>query len=182
MKLSADKKDSTFNSFNPKLDSKMIPAKQNVNETFQDYTLFLNVNYSLTFSFLREGESYNLSMIEFSHNKNTTTDVFRVEDPDLKLTKNTFKRESQGYKCGNLKYTLKLDDSNSTAEIELTDISFIAFQNSFNNEKPSFLECRQEPGSSVVPLAVGGGLLVFMGIALVVYIFMRNRSSWSPNT
>lgn len=159
----------------------MSPDKQDGNETMQNYGLTFDNNF-LSFTFLGGDHSYNLSMVELSTSNGNTSkspQYFSAEYPNLKLTKNVFKRESQGYKCGNLKLTLDLngEDTNTTAEIVLTDISFLAFQNSIKADKPSFLECRQEPGNSVIPLAVGGGLLVFMGIALVVYIFMRSRSS-----
>lgn len=169
--------ETTYDSFNLTTQSTMYPDEQNGTETLQDYTLYFG-DSSLSLNFLGGNHSYNLSFVEFYINESDSkpAQYFSAEYPNLKLTKNVFKRQSQGYKCGNLKMTLE-SESNKTAEIEFTDISFLAFQNSIKADKPSFLECRQEPGNSVIPLAVGGGLLVFMGIALVVYIFMRNRSS-----
>ena len=131
---------------------------------------------SVTFKFsadqITNATTYHLEQVDYVFQNNGSS--FNVINPNLRLTENKFKPYKQGYKCGNLKLTL-LGDGNSTAELELVNFKFTAFHD--GKAKVQYLECRGEPGSSVIPLAVGGGLLVFMGVALVVYLFMRNRAS-----
>lgn len=150
-----------------------------MNETTQEFS-FIFKNDELIFTFAwKKGESrYRLDKVTFVNGNNNMSDpIFTTETPDLRITgSKQFKVNTQGYQCGSLKISLDAINNNqtSTAQLELSNFKFAAFQNS---TKTNYVECRQEPGSSVIPLAVGGGLLVFMGIAMVGYICLRNRAS-----
>ena len=91
--------------------------------------------------------------------------------------------DKQGYQCDDLVNNLKINDTSSSnddndeAIVQFKKFQFAAYLHTMNITEITFKECNPLPGSQLVPIIVGSGLLVLMGLCLTIYIFMRSRSS-----
>ncbi|KAH7636922.1 hypothetical protein HUG17_7128 [Dermatophagoides farinae] len=91
--------------------------------------------------------------------------------------------DKQGYQCDDLVNNLKINDTSSSnddndeAIVQFKKFQFAAYLHTKNITEITFKECNPLPGSQLVPIIVGSGLLVLMGLCLTIYIFMRSRSS-----
>ena len=102
---------------------------------------------------------------------------YELDEPNLRFLGNALRTEKQGYKCGHI--TFDLTDSNSKKQVSLRlgDFMFFAFQNNINTAQVNRLECRHEPGSSIIPMVVGGALLGLAAVVVIAYFIMRKKPS-----
>lgn len=77
----------------------------------------------------------------------------------------------QAFKCDELEF------SGQGHTIVVNDLHFWAFQNDTVSPNPSYMVCEPVAGNSMVPIAVGGTLLVFMAISLGIYFWRRRMAS-----
>ncbi|OTF78435.1 hypothetical protein BLA29_008596 [Euroglyphus maynei] len=131
----------------------------------------------MDFEFLKiKNQSYEMS--KFSILLNET--LYEKDEFDLRYD-HQLKINSQGYHCDDLVNNLKINetdpDVNYEAIVQFKEFQFAAYLNQMNVTDIKFNECNPLPGNQLVPILVGSGLLVLMGVCLAIYIFMRSRST-----
>jgi len=151
----------------------------------QHFRMSINGNESLLFEFgspAKDDAHYILNKIIYEKKDQASNSTLHFENDgalDLKVPENKFRKESDGYTCESNKFALhqmlkvNSTENATTVELELVNFKFVAFQ---KDGRANSIECKDQSGSPVVPLAVGGGLCILMAVTLGIYIVVRQRS------
>lgn len=135
-----------------------------------------NGSQQLQLAFVQNKTSYYLeNVVYLTSEKNET---YEVKKPDLKLGswKHQFRVHIQGYNCPKVSFTLtEKKDPSKKVELEMNEWQFVAYKSTVNPKKAFLLECLQDPGSSIVPMVVGGGLVLLASVVVGVYFVMRRK-------
>jgi len=170
----------SFNLQNLTIFDNSVGRCREFNETFQKFTLQLDtpITNTLTMYFSNDEHGYRLERIIYRQIENNVTWEYALSKPDLRLRDYTFKPKLQGYKCKDLSLSLPATNpanSKESAEIQLGDFMFLAFQDGVATNEVTRLECRPEPRGSLVPIVVGAALLVFAIVIGVLYYLKRDK-------
>ena len=162
------------------------------NQTLQQFLLKFSPIHQLEFTFGCNStrNSYHLKQIHYTRTENDDNDQrqthYELNKPDLKFAGNELKIKDQGYKCGRLRLKLSLTEKqvnqnqnlkDHKAEIELNDFMFFAFENNVSTSEVFRIECRHDPDSSIIPVAVGAGLLGFAAVIVSTYLIIKKREN-----
>lgn len=137
--------------------------------------LKFETDIGMDFEFLKiKNNTYEMKKITIILNET----LYEKDEFDLRYN-HKFKIDTQGYHCDDLINYLKINKTVPNVKDEISvqfkQFQFAAYLSHENVTNIAFKECNPLPGNQLVPILVGSGLLVLMGVCLTIYIFMRSR-------